>query len=257
MILKWLRFFRIVNLPTVPGDVLVGCAAAMAGLGLALPRREVTPGTLLAACLASCFLYLWGLADNDIVGAKTDTDRPIPNGEISLGAARVARALCLIGAIACSLVGEYVFGMSSAWQHVMGWLLVAMIVYNRTKWSPVMGLCRGLNVLCGVMAVTAQEVPSSPSTTGAVTACLYYYLPPLIWTLYIWFVTKMSEGEETNPMKKQLVGALIGGLVYLQLAALVVFAVIEPATNKLLIAGAVLLIVLRFTKRLLPKVSAS
>ena len=28
----WLRFFRVVNLPTVPGDVLVGAAAAGAGL---------------------------------------------------------------------------------------------------------------------------------------------------------------------------------------------------------------------------------
>ena len=227
--MKWLKFFRIVNLPTVPGDVLVGFAAAMAAVPSVSSRTGAVTANLIAACLASCFLYLWGLADNDIVGAKTDTDRPIPNGEISLGAARVARALCLAAALACAVAG----GLTTAWGCTAGALLLAMVVYNRTKWSPVMGLCRGLNVLCGVMAVTA---PVRGDTDGTV-ALLYCYLPPLIWTLYIWFVTKMSEGEETNPMKKQLVGALIGGLVYLQLAALVVFAVIEPATNKLLIAG--------------------
>ena len=284
--MKWLKFFRIVNLPTVPGDVLVGFAAAMA----VVPRcvspaagngslydaaPETGGGTVLCACLASCFLYLWGLADNDIVGAKTDTDRPIPNGEISLGAARVARALCLAAALACAVAG----GLTTAWGCTAGVLLLAMIVYNRTQWSPVMGLCRGLNVLCGVMAVTVPRCVSPaaldgvgllPAAFGCVAslgcsgethrgtvALLCCFLPPLLWTLYIWFVTKLSEGEETDPMKKQLVGALIGGLVYLQLAALVVFAVIEPATNKLLIAGAVLLIVLRFTKHLLPKVSAS
>ena len=29
--LKWLRLFRAVNLPTVPGDVFVGAAAVVAG----------------------------------------------------------------------------------------------------------------------------------------------------------------------------------------------------------------------------------
>lgn len=247
--MKWLRFFRIVNLPTVPGDVLVGFAAAMTSV----PSQSSATGTvttsILAACLASCFLYLWGLADNDIVGAKTDTNRPIPRGEISLGAARIARALCLIGAMACAVLG----GLTTAWSVVAGALLVAMVVYNRTKWSPVMGLCRGLNVLCGVMAFA---VPRCVSPVAG-DSYLYCFLPPLIWTLYIWFVTKLSEGEENDPLKKQLVGALIGCLVYLQLAALVIFSILQPATNRLLIVGAVLLIVLRFSKRLFPKVSAS
>ena len=52
--------------------------------------------------------------------------------------------------------------------------------------------------------------------------------------------------------KKRRVGFLIGAIVYLQLIALIVFPV-----KPFLVAGAVLLIVLRLMKRFLPEVSAS
>ena len=70
-------------------------------------------------------------------------------------------------------------------------------------------------------------------------------------------MTKYSEGEETQPGRKATVGFLIGALVYLQLVALVAFALQEPSSRGLLIAGAALLVLLRVLKRALPKVSAS
>ena len=75
---SWLRFFRVVNLPTVPGDVLVGAAAALCWGGCGVASAHAVERMALAA-VSSCFFYLFGLADNDIVGAATDSGRPIPD----------------------------------------------------------------------------------------------------------------------------------------------------------------------------------
>lgn len=235
MIGSWLRFFRVVNLPTVPGDVLVGAAAVLRFS--AFNARTST----LCACIAAICLYLFGLADNDIVGAKTDIDRPIANGEISLFAARMARGLCLFGTL---IVGALA-NLPSCWWIVAFALAVTIVVYNRTKWWLAMGLCRGLNVLCGAGAAMSAAVSE---VRGKWTLFAIF----LVWTLYIGFVTKYSEGEELDADRKRRVGFLIGGIVYLQLLALLWFRV-----TPLLVAGAFLLVFLRLMRRFLPKVSAS
>jgi len=228
----WLRFFRVVNLPTVPGDVLVGAAL----VGVARPMFVV------AACLASVFLYMYGLADNDIVGAKKDEDRPIPDGQISLRAARVARGLCLFAAL---IVASFA-NLPPMWWMTAFALSVAIVFYNRTKWPALMGVCRGLNVGCGC-AATGVVFPFSVSICMA------------IWTLYIAAVTKYSEGEEADSARRRRVGFLIGSLVYLQLGALLYAYLLMPCLvfRNLLLVGAGLLILLRLLKRIFPKVSAS
>lgn len=260
MIKSWLRFFRIVNLPTVPGDVLVGAASVAAAMASVTPVDGVlwlsfAPRRIVAACGAAVAIYLFGLADNDIVGARTDSGRPIPSGEITLGAARFTRALTLAIALGCSILGSLPF----AWGVAATLLLIAVVVYNRTKWPLAMGACRGLNVVCGAFSVFGALRADHPTPDRfddlPILACLV--LPPIIWTAYIALVTRLSIGEETDPVKKSIVGALIGALVYLQLFALVAFAIIAPVTNRLLIAGAVLLVCLRIFRRAFPKVSAS
>lgn len=231
MIGAWLRLFRAVNLPTVPGDVLVGAAAVLAGGGADVPALPV-----VAASVAVCGLYLFGLADNDIVGASTDVARPIPEGLVSLRAARVARGLCLFVAMVVGAAAN----LPPGWWIAAFALAAAIVVYNRTKACLVMGLCRGLSVLCGAAAVAADGNSLAPVVAAAV------------WVLCIAGVTVYSVGEEDDPEKKRRVGFLVGAIVYLQLLALMVFGV-----KPLLVAGAVLLVVLRFAKRQLPKVSAS
>ena len=219
----WLRFFRVVNLPTVPGDVLVGAAAA----GAAADSR------VWGACAASCFLYLFGLAHNDIVGAQKDKGRPIPDGEISMDAAWAAAAACLAAAFGIA----WWAGLPAAWWWLAVELVVLIVLYNRTKAWWLMGMCRAWNVLCG-----AALAGVGPRAVGAA----------VLWWLYISLVTLYSEGEERDPAKKRRVGMLVGGIVYLQLAALAVF---PNATY--LAAGAALLALLWIVKRQLPKVSAS
>ena len=249
-LMAWLRLFRVVNLPTVPGDVLVGAAIAI--IFVARAGGEADFVKVLGAALASVFLYMFGLVDNDFVGMKTDKDRPIPNGEISLGAARVTRVFCWGAAI----VTGAIVGLYPLWWVGAFLLFVSIELYNRTKWSPLMGLCRGLNLLCGFAA------PCLPPIGHSLGLDALEYLAGFaaVWTLYIWAVTWYSTGEENDPEKKRRVGMLVGGIVYLQLTALLIFTLAFPqvaAMRPLLISGAVMLILLRLFKTALPKVSAS
>lgn len=248
--LAWLKLFRVVNLPTVPGDVLVGAAIAI----IAASRAGGEPDFLkvFGAALASVFLYMFGLVDNDFVGMKTDKDRPIPNGEISPIAARVARVHCWGAAI---VVGAIV-GLYPLWWVGAFMLFVSIELYNRTKWSPLMGICRGLNLFCGFAAPCLPPIGHSLGMSALEHVAIF----AAVWTIYIWAVTWYSTGEENDPEKKRRVGALVGGIVYLQLAALLVLTLMFPqvaAMRPLLIAGAVMLILLRLFKTVLPRVSAS
>ena len=245
MIRQWLKFFRVVNLPTVPGDVWVGAVAVWFGAGMIVDYGC----TLYNATIAAGFIYLFGLADNDIVGAKTDVGRPIPDGMISLRAAKIARAACLLATVAIASVPDIVSGLRlpGCWRICAALLLVSIVVYNRRKWWWLMGLCRGLNVLCGGMVALA---PLLTYPDGCVNAT-WLGVAALVWTIYIAAVTKYSEGEEMDAAKKRRVGFLVGGIMYLQIIALLLFQ------SGIVVLVAVLLVAMRMMKRLWPEVSAS
>ena len=228
----------MVNLPTVPGDVWVGAVAVWFGVDIICDYGA----PLFNATIAGGLLYLFGLADNDIVGAKTDKARPIPDGEISLRAARIARGFCLFGA----LIAGAMANLPPAWWIAAFVLAVAVVIYNRTKWCLLMGLCRGLNVVCGAAAV----LPSLDAT-GMSRPLWIATGVALVWTVYIAAVTKYSEGEEMDAAKKRRVGFLIGAIVYLQIIALLCFQ------SGIVVLVGVLLIAMRLMKRFLPEVSAS
>ena len=242
MVRSWLNLFRVVNLPTVPGDVFVGAAAVLTFSHDA----SVSFLSVAGAAVSAAFLYLFGLVDNDIVGSRYDTGRPIPDGEISLPAAKTARFACLLAAIATAVAAD----LPRFWWLFAFLLLCQIVNYNRLKNCVVMGLCRGLNVLCGAAAC---------GMSGANRATAAAVVMMLVWTVYIALVTKYSEGESQDPEKKRFVGFLVGALVYLQLVALLVLFLLKPSvpTRDLLVAGAAMLVLLRLFKRLFPRVSAS
>ena len=236
----WLRLFRVVNLPTVPGDVLAGASVVWASA----ESGVLTP---LLAALASVSAYLFGLADNDIVGAQTKADgaeRPIPAGEISLAAARLARGICLGFVLILGAVAD----LRPEWWLVMAALVAAIVAYNRTKNCVLMGLCRGFNFLSGVAVVLPVLGGGRIPVRGIWLIGGFF----LLWTAFIAAVTKFSEGEEADSRRRKLVGILIGSLIYLQLLVMLLFPV-----RAFLVAGAFLLLALRLSKRLLPEVSAS
>lgn len=238
----WLKLFRVVNLPTVPGDVLAGAASMM----LAADRYSLK--TVMWTAVASVFIYMFGLVDNDIVGAKTDAGRPIADGEISFGAANVARQMCITAMIAVAVLAS----VPIEWLPVSALLLVACAAYNRTKSVVLMGLCRGLNVGCGAAVVYAGA-----DRIWLDWRLLVPFAVAAVFSIYIAAVTKYSEGEENDPARKRRVGVLIGSHIYLQLITLIVFAILVPSTTPLMVGGAILLVALRILKHTLPHVSAS
>lgn len=259
----WLRLFRVVNLPTVPGDVLVGAAAVLtvgrhskfSGLDYVWCAKLLAPVWWAAG--ASVLLYMFGLVQNDIMGAKTDKDRPIPNGEISMDSAWAAATVCIAAAFGCAYMGGLFDG---DWTGRFCWpwcaiaLVVAITVYNRSKAWWMMGFCRAMNVLLGAAAVVGSGLKQA-ECIGLRPMCV-----AVLWWLYISLVTLYSEGEENDPVKKRRVGLLVGGIVYLQLTALILLALEFPqvaAMRPLLVAGAVLLVLLRLFKKVFPEVSAS
>ncbi len=187
----WLRLCRVQNLVTVPGDVLVGAAACGA-------LTSARAADVALVCLASVFLYVYGLIDNDLVGAATDPKtRPLASGEISLRAARLARTGCLCLSVLALSFGHGPFLVLVA-------LTVAIQLYNRTKNPLLMGAARGLNVLLGGQA----------------------WLPAALWFAYIAGVTKYSERETADPTNGRKVACLVFGLLALQLAGLVLCAIL-------------------------------
>ena len=136
-------------------------------------------------------------------------------------------------------------------------MLVAIVAYNRAKLPPLMGACRALNVLCGV--AVCMGAAARAYETDADTIPLLLVAPA--WYFYFTFLTRYSEGEELDEAKKRRVGALVGGIIWLQIAALAAMCLAFPAaratTKPLLVAAGCLLVALRLAKRLMPRVSAS
>ena len=196
LLTSWLRLFRVQNLVTVPGDALAGAAACGA-------LTAANASHLAFVCAASVFMYTYGLVDNDIVGAPTDPkSRPLAAGEISIGAAKVARTVCLCLAVLFLYWGRGPFLVLVA-------LTVAIQLYNRTKNPLLMGAARGLNVLLGGFA----------------------WLPAAVWLLYIAGVTKFSERETFDPANGRKVALLVYGLMGLQALAIALYMLVPIFTQ--------------------------
>ena len=250
-LLPWLRLFRVVNLPTVPGDVLVGASALLAGIAMSGSCTTAVASSLApvwCAAAASVFIYMFGLVDNDIVGAKADGNRPIPDGEISILEARIARLLCLLAVAGIAAAG----GLPLMWRCAACVLVAVVAFYNRTKWSALMGVCRGVNVLCGALSLVVGNWRGVPGHGR-----LLVLLPVIVWTIYIWIVTKHSEGEEADPARRSRVGMLIGGIILLQIAVICACVAVKCHLWPLLAVSIPLLAIHKVTLRLLPRVSAS
>lgn len=187
---------------------------------------------------------------NDIAGAKTDVNRPIPDGDISLTAARIARALLWCGTVATGLAA----GLTPAWWVAAFTLFASVILYNRLKRPLLMGLCRALNVLCG--AALFLEGFSAPGPK----LFIYAGIVSALWFAYVSYLTYYASDENTRPTKRPVVSLMILMIVYLQLLALIVFAIAFPPSapmRHMLFAGAGLLIVTRVLKMSMRDVSAT
>lgn len=192
----WLRLFRLPNLLTAPGDPLAGFLLATAGR---VEQPQLIP--LFSAMGASLFLYVFGLAVNDIIDVEVDRaerpDRPLPAGEITVPQARMA-------AIAAALSGLNIALFPGKPSLIIAALLAATILlYNaKLKNIPVvgalaMGACRGLSLLIGVAAAKPEWFMQWPTP-----AILPAGIAAVGLTLYVAAFTSLArhETEQEKPM---------------------------------------------------------
>lgn len=176
----WLQLLRVPNLPTVPGDPLVGLVLATSAAGQSAPVHQAC-----GVALASLFLYMAGLTLNDLHDLPDDRlhrpERPLPRAAVSLHSARQAFViLAALGVAAAASAGPRTA--------LAGLLLLALIcLYNlcaKARPGPaclVMGLCRGTSLMLGA------------SAGGRCEAAL---LPAVALTVYIGAVTWLSRRED-------------------------------------------------------------
>src|SRR6266536_472082 len=194
---------------TAVADGLAGFAAA--GLG--------NPGALPWLLAATACLYAGGVALNDFFDRELDLierpERPIPSGRVHPAAAGLlGAALLASGVLAASRVG------ASA-----GWIALAIagFVFLYDTWGkhrmflgPVnMGICRGLNLLLGMTAVS-----------GAVAGRWYLALLPFV---YICAITALSRGEVHGGRRPVAAFSVVS--LTLVLVALLLLAMSPPSRS--------------------------
>jgi 4-hydroxybenzoate polyprenyltransferase len=177
----WLELLRLPNLPTVPGDPLVGAVLAGAAGGIA-----VSAPLAAGVALASLSLYMAGLILNDLHDLPDDRlhrpERPLVQGAIRPRTAGMAFGLASTAGL---LAAAWAGGLSTA--TCAAALLGLVCVYDLwAKARPasaclVMGLCRGFSMMLGACAMGRPEAVA---------------LPALALTAYIAGVTWLSRSED-------------------------------------------------------------
>lgn len=176
-IFAWIRFLRLPNMLTVPGDVLAG--AVLAGRDV----REVG-ATLLGVSLA----YLFGMALNDFWDVPLDRierpERPLPSGEISKRQAGVACGVLGLGALAVQA--------NSAMLLLLGLIVAYTVLKERIPLlgRVLMGLCRGAALWLGAGAPWELSIPLG--------------IAIVLWVAFISLVTHIASFETGKRLESGL-----------------------------------------------------
>jgi 4-hydroxybenzoate polyprenyltransferase len=197
---------------TAPADVIAGAVLALGGW----PASDQLP-QLVQLCLASACLYLAGMVLNDVCDVEEDRrdrpQRPIPSGRVGYRTARSVGVLLLFIGVALGVTAARPGGPSFAWVLPIV-LALAIAEYDmwgkRTFLGPwIMGTCRGLNVMLGVLVASTW---ATSTIWAAVTVTLYI-------TGVTYFARSEAKESERGPlwMGVWLMGAAFVSLVMLTL----------------------------------------
>jgi 4-hydroxybenzoate polyprenyltransferase len=177
VISAWIRFLRLPNVLSVPGDVWVG-AVVMSRL----------PHDVLREILAVCLAYVFGMALNDCVDVYRDRihrpERPLPSDQISMTAARLA---CVGLAL-----GSFLLLPAVSLVILLGLIVFYTLVKEQFTLFGLLGMagCRVCAVWIGAGA------PSQPSPALGLVGC--------VWFLYIVVVTGLARSEGKSSAKSSL-----------------------------------------------------
>lgn len=171
----WLQLIRLPNVFTLLSDCV---AAAVVAVGLAWPVFAFVP-VLFASLLA----YWAGMILNDVVDLDEDRehrpDRPLASGRISaVIAGHIATGMLLIGPVVILAMLTFQYSQP-LWMGIafLASVLLSLSVraydspLKRTPLGPpLMGLCRGLNILMvGFAMLAITHVPAVEGDEGVVT----------------------------------------------------------------------------------------
>lgn len=151
----WLRLIRLPNLLTVPGDPVAGFLLASASTA-----QRMAPPVLAAVAGASLCLYVFGLILNDLMDLESDVrerpKRPLPAGEITVPQARMAAVAMALSGLNLALVAGCPALYTAA--ALAGVIVLYNAVLKRTRVLGLLalGLCRGLSLLLGAVAVRPE-----------------------------------------------------------------------------------------------------
>ena len=180
----WLQLLRVPNLPTVPGDPLVGYVLAAVSVGEAVAWHKAA-----LAAGAALLLYAAGLLANDFFDLAEDRrerpSRPLPSGRASPAAVIVVSGLLATWGVVAAFLATREAGMVA--------LLLALCIYaydGGLKRLPVvgpgvMGLCRGLSVLMGAAAAAGSAGIREPASIA----------PAALIAAYVVSVTAIARRE--------------------------------------------------------------
>jgi len=229
--MAWLKILRIPNLFIAAADILAGFLL-VAGL-----PDEILPSwwlRLAALLLTSLSLYAAGLVLNDYydrdVDASERPERPIPSGEITPSAAKIAGWAALLTGVLLGWGAAYAFGslLTGCITTVLALLVVGYDVgLKSTPLGPfVMGGCRSLNLALGMSFLPISEFAT------------WHYLAIAGVGLYIAGITLFArheaadEEEEEVPLRQTLAlptGTVLS-LLGLTLLWVILFFVGDQAT---------------------------
>ena len=245
LLLPWLQLIRLPTVFTALADILLGSLLVPPAVGV---DRLPLLGLLLTA---SAGLYLSGMVFNDVFDRDRDAverpGRPLPSGQIRLGAAIVLGVLLMSGGVvAAATVSQHTGSPASLCIAVA--LAACVLGYDAwlksTPLGPIaMGACRSLNVLLGAtIAGSFQALDQGPPLHVAAGM-----------GLYIAGVTWFARNEAGTSNQRQLTAAVL--LINIGLATLITFAglattdINQNATTSVLMLMA--LIVVSINRRLI------
>ena len=215
----YVELARPANVATALGDVLAGFAVAGAGGWTALA------GLLVAtACLYAGGVILNDVFDRDI-DARERPERPIPSGRVPVRTAAGLGAGLLGLGVAAAATATLDAALTA------GAIAALVTLYDgwgkhQPAFGPLnMGLCRSLNLLLGMAAVS-----------GTIAWAWPLGLLPLT---YIAAVTAISRGEVIGGARQTAAGALLA--IVAVLVALTILSLMAPGSRAGALAFTILL----------------
>lgn len=240
---EFCKLIRLPNLFTLPGDILCGFILAVWYPAYILKSGLSAEMSLFTLILISLATYSFGLIQNDLFGLEEDraagrTKRPLVSGTISVN---TAKSLCIL-LLLLSIGISFLVNLTTV--VIVLFIVILSTIYNRSAHNnpllsaPVMGLCRGLNVMLGASAC-GVDIFTLERLNFPLLCCAIFH------TLYITSVTLFAAREQTKAPTRMV--------TFLPFITILALTVVIHHIGFIILSVLVLLTVISINERSTPK----